>query len=161
MTVARELRKAMAARAITSKHLAVVLGVAPTTISGWRNGVIPRLTASARLADSLDWPGIADAVREARTSPCPVCGRLAVHGSGVGRYCSRRCQNTANNRNRRAVAGKPGVLAQARLKVFEGAIDELCRRWCEPAGLCRDASCPIQSAGLSPLPLAKAWERVA
>jgi hypothetical protein len=48
------------------------------------------------------------------------------------------------------------VLAQRRLKIHERAIDQLCRRWCEPeTGVCRDATCPIQREGLSPLPLSE------
>lgn len=161
MTVATELRRAMSDRGVNGKQLAAIVGVRATTVSGWLHGQVPLLRHSQAIADALCCPRLADVIREARTTPCPVCGRLRVHGSNMGRYCGRRCQHTAEQRRRRDVRGRQDVLAQHRLKVFGDAIDELCRRWCEPAGLCRDATCPVQAAGLSPLPLATGRRRVA
>ena len=149
------LRRTLRARGLRSKDLAVMVGVSVTTVSAWLHGQVPLLPNSVLIADALDAPLLAAIVRELRTSPCAVCGRRRVHGSNAGRYCGRRCQHADEGRRRRAISGKPGVLAQHRLKVVDEAIDRLCRRWCEPEGLCRDASCPIQAAGLSPLPLDK------
>jgi hypothetical protein len=148
-----ELRRVLRARGMRDKDLATALGVSPATVSSWLHGHVPLLPNSVRIADLLDAPQLAAIVRELRTSPCRVCGRMRVHGSNAGRYCGRRCQHADEGRRRREIAGKPGVLAQHRLRVVNEAIDELCRRWCEPEGLCRDATCPIQAAGLSPLPL--------
>lgn len=155
MSIAAVVRSAMERQGMTQRALAAELGVADSTIAGWRTGSVPLLRYSQPLADILDCPNLVRLIREARTSPCPVCGRLAVHGSNVGKYCGRRCQHTGAARQARARQGKAGVLAQHRVKAYDAAIDELCRRWCEPGGLCRDASCPVQKAGLSPLPLAR------
>ena len=156
LLLASTLRTAMTRRGVIQRSLAARLGVGDSTVAGWLTGAVPSLRYSRPLAEALDWPSLADLVREARTTPCPVCGRLKVHGSNVGRYCGDRCRNVANARRQRDIEGKPGVLAQHRVKVYDEAVDELCRRWCEPEGLCRDGTCPIQKAGLSPLPLAKA-----
>jgi DNA-binding XRE family transcriptional regulator len=156
--VSTAISQAMTKRGLAVKDVAAQLHVTTGTVVGWRNGSNrPRIRYASAIADLLDWPSIATLVREAWTTPCLLCGRARVHGSNAGRYCGRRCQNTAGNRRRMDRQGKPGVLAQARLKVHEQAIDELCRKWCEPGGHCRDATCPIQAAGLSPLPLLKRW----
>lgn len=156
MTIAAAVNAAMAARGVTARELAAAVGVSATTVSDWRTGrSVPLLRNAGPLADALCEPRIADLVARARTTPCPVCGRLRVQGSNAGRYCSRRCRAVASSRRGRGSRGRDGVLAQHRLRVFGEAIDELCRRWCEPGGLCRDATCPIQKAGLSPLPLAR------
>lgn len=155
-TLSRAIVAAMAARSVTSRELAAAVGVGVTTVSDWRTGhSVPLLRNAGPLADALCEPRIAVLVARARTTPCPVCGRLRVHGSNVGRYCGLRCRSVASSRRGRGNRGKDGVLAQHRLRVFGEAIDELCRRWCEPGGLCRDATCPVQARGLSPLPLAR------
>lgn len=159
--LAAEVRDAMTARGISRRRLAAILDVSTSTVNGWLLGRLPTLRLSTALAEALDRPNIVVLVREARTSACLICGRLRVHGSNAGRYCSKRCSETAHARKVRETDGKPGVLAQARVKIYDAAVDELCRVWCEPGGLCRDSTCPIQAAGLSPLPLADLRVRLA
>jgi hypothetical protein len=156
-TIRQTIRQAMTKRGVTARQLAAEMGLPVSTVYGWRSGdhrPLPRHAAT--LADLLDWPSLAKLIRDAWTTPCPVCGKARVHGSNAGRYCGRKCQHVAGTRRRRGVAGKPGVLAQHRVKAYERAVDDLCRRWCEPeTGVCRDSTCPIQRAGLSPLSLSK------
>lgn len=156
------LRQAMRVRAVRQIDLQHDLGVGRTTVYCWRAGMtMPRLDMAGRLADRLDWPSIIERVLEERARPCVVCGVVRVHDALQGRYCSRRCQTGDHTRRGRGHTMNPARLAQSRLPMYVDAVDELCRKWCEPEGQCRDATCPVQKHGLSPLPLAPAARRTA
>lgn len=69
------------------------------------------------------------------------------------RYCSTDCQRFHSK-----LAGASRDLSRSvverRANRYATAIASMCAA-CEPAGLCRTASCPLQVAGVSPFPLAK------
>lgn len=155
------LRRAMTRRAMTGVTLGSMTGISAPDISEARHGgSLPSLPRAGLLADALDWPGLVELMVELRTSACTVCGATFVDGTNALRqlYCTPACGITIQNRKRRDSRGDAGILERNRLATLQQAVAAYCRG-CEPAGLCRDAECPLRP--VSPLPLADRRVRVA
>lgn len=171
----RELMRAIAARGIGKNELWRSTGIGRTALDNYRTGSsLPKTEAAATLAASLDWPKLLEIVETARTRSCRRCGRAFRNDGGnmgAKRYCSVSCREIATQekqastrirqagqtddgrRRYQAVALlRSGIrIAEERTAELQAAVDAMCGE-CEPAGVCREAMCPLRAC--SPLPLA-------
>jgi DNA-binding XRE family transcriptional regulator len=128
------------------------IGEQRKTLDHWVHGRnLPTLETANRVAESLDRPSLAKLALEIRTKACPTCARVFVASGRQWNavYCSQRCIKAMAARRRRATDDAKDNIARIRLKAYMDAIEKHCRS-CEPEGICRDAECAIQAAGLSP-----------
>ena len=163
-----QLRAAMRRRRMTTQRLADQTGVSYDAIARWRGGSVacPSLPHALAVSEALMWPSLARIVTEARTKTCDVCGHTFVdgHRQNTRRRCSQKCNRAASWRLQAGYRVERGELtnrmARSRLRIYADTVDAFCRS-CEPGGMCLTADCPIQVAGLSPLPLVRLVESVA
>jgi len=153
----RLLDREMTKRGLSNVALASLSGIQRERIWRWRTGFrLPLLENASILAEVLSCHAILTMVVAIRSKDCATCGTGFVDGSScmTAKYCGNRCRLAAEARRQRATRGSLGVFAHARLDIYKKTIAKFCQE-CEPEGLCRDAVCPIQAAGISPLPLVK------
>lgn len=165
---AAAVRFAMTRRRLTQKDIAAMAGVSRGTVSTWlARKYIPSPEVVARLAQGLDAPYLAEAATNERRRTCDLCGRTfeALNRRSVARFCSDGCRIRWWHVKRAEETHEARLdhLVLLRNMVEEmtvqrdrtaAALDDHCRA-CEPDGVCRDAACAIQAAGISPLPLAR------
>lgn len=108
-----ELRKAMVKRQVGQHRLAAAAGVASSAVANWKaGGNLPTLGTAIRLTESLDWPRLAEIVRDARRSACIQCGRTFLNEGGRPKlYCSAECRETGARRREGKVAGRRDAIA--------------------------------------------------
>lgn len=94
-----EFRKAMETRGISLKAVERASGISHTNLWTFKSGNnLPRLETALRMAEALEWPKLADLIREARSAVCarPRCGRTFFNeGGSPKRYCSQDCLRLA------------------------------------------------------------------
>jgi len=94
-----ELDRAMRARGVGRTRLSRMCSISHTLVAQYRLGTtLPHLEVATSLAGALDWPPLADIVRDARAGRCALdmCGRPFINnGGGVKRFCSARCREIA------------------------------------------------------------------
>lgn len=156
----QQLRVAMAFRGLKRQTLARLTGVSRTSIALYLQGNnMPRLETSERLAEALDWPGLAELMARSRTYRCLVCPRVFVNdGMGPRRYCSDSCRDVAQKLRVGTPTRQRADRAERALHLHAGAVAAFCAS-CEPAGLCRTPECELRA--VSPLPLALPKQRAA
>lgn len=155
----RILDAEMTRRGMSNPELDTLLGCCHGRAWNWRNGNhLPTLENARRIADLLNNEYLFKSVMATRTKTCEIegCGATFVDASRRtnGRYCSGRCRLLADIRMRRRSKGQAVRFANSRLATYTAAIRTFCKE-CEPDGYCRDASCAIQAAGISPLRLSR------
>jgi hypothetical protein len=151
-----ELRRALAARKQTHRGFADRAGIGRSRLENWMAGTsLPSTELAERLADELLWPRLADLARQARTHACDACGTaFVVETPSPQRYCSTDCRRFQNAKR---VPGRRDLtrsVLERRVTRYRAAVVAMCAA-CEPSGVCRTASCPLQVAGVSPHPLAR------
>ena len=162
------LAREMAAQKLRAADVAKITGVPAPTIANWLKGnSLPTPASAHRVADDLLAPALAALCDRLRPGTCADCGRAFLDASrrAIKTHCSTRCWNRQRWRRVRAQreADKPAkeAVTHKRLALYMDVANRMCRQWCAPGGLCPDATCPIQAAGLSPLPLAHDALRIA
>jgi hypothetical protein len=157
--VAAELQRALTTRGTSAYAAAKATGLGVSTVHGILRGKTPRYTTAVKLAEHLHWERLATLALTERMRTCPTCGMEFMSAyEKVATYCSRRCRMTARQRRLREHGARQAVIVNHRLAEYRAAIAAHCRG-CEPFGLCRDAACEIQKAGLSPFPLVEIERR--
>lgn len=151
-----ELRRALAERHRTHRAFAAEAGIGRSRLENWIAGTsLPPLELAERLADMLVWPRLADLAQAARTRECDACSRaFVVETPSPQRYCSTDCRRFQNGKR---VPGRRDLtrsVLERRVTRYNAAVAAMCAA-CEPSGLCRTASCPLQVAGVSPATLAR------
>lgn len=101
-----ELRKAMVKRQVGQRRVAEFAQVASSAVSNWKaGGNLPTLAVAIRVAETLDWPKLAEIVRDARRAECRQCGRSFLNEGGAPKlYCSSECRD-------QVAKGRAGVLS--------------------------------------------------
>lgn len=159
---AYELREAVSKRGVLLQDLADEVEISRSAMSKLYNGhTVPRYHTAERLAQVLEWPNLIGGINKIRGVRCETCNRETVSlGTRPRKYCSARCAGTA--RSKRLSAGKyeNSFLHRLRLEEYQEAIAAFCKG-CEPEGICRDNTCPIQAGGISPLPFIPLLRRTA
>lgn len=155
----RILDAEMTRRGMGNPELERLVGATNGRAWNWRNGNhLPTLENARRLADVLGNEYLYRSVMATRTKTCLIegCGATFVDASRRtnGRYCSSRCRLLADARMRRRTQGQAVRFANSRLATYTRTIAAFCRE-CEPEGTCRDSTCVIQAAGISPLRLSR------
>ena len=158
------LRRHMERRGLRPVDVARTCGVPQPTVANWLHGrSLPQPAMAHHVAEELDLPSLATLCDRLRGGTCGDCGRSFIDAGRHMRklYCSWRCYN--RQRWRRLTAARPerAAVTSKRLSLYMSTTHLACTVWCSPDGLCPDATCPIQAAGLSPLPLARDARRVA
>lgn len=152
-TFAAELRRAMDARGVLVKELARQVGIRPEALSRIRFGHSkPTHACAVALADALSWEPLTVISEKMHRGTCIVCGRYFIDPTTNGnrRYCSKRCQTTANIRHARNRQANRLHLEARRWREATQIIARFCEG-CEPADrLCRDSTCALRP--LSPFP---------
>lgn len=151
-----ELRRAVKARGSSQRRLAAELGLNRGRIANWAAGTAsPTVEMAERMADALMWPRLTDLARAGRTLTCVPCGRTFVaEGKGPQRYCSLDCKRFQGSKRVPGRRDLTRAVLERRVNRYSEAVAAMCAG-CEPSGLCRTAECPLQIAGVSPLPLAR------
>lgn len=164
-----EVKRAISTRKVTNIWLAEQMDMNKATISNIRMGkAVPSATACARLADVLNWPGLVTLSTQLRTKHCSNCGQEFVDSTNDLKrmYCNRSCHHTSASRQRRESThheqGWKVVMAERKVKKLRAAIAAHCAECSLGSGICHDASCHLQRAGVSPIPLERGeqWEKV-
>lgn len=150
-----ELRKAVGARGYSQRRLAADIGISRSRIGNWACGdSLPSVETASRIADLLMWPSLVDLARAGREKTCDACGRVfTVETPSPQRYCSTDCRRF-KAKSREARRDLTRAVLERRANRYRDAVAAMCAG-CEPSGLCRTAECPLQVAGVSPLPIAK------
>lgn len=150
-----ELRRALLARGKTQRGFAAESGFSRSRLANWVTGAsMPSVETADRVADLLTWPQLVGLSRAAREVTCDNCARVFVVESPTPRrYCSLDCQRfraakTAGDKD------LSRIVMERRLRRYMAAVNDMCAA-CEPSGVCRTSGCPLQVAGVSPLPIAR------
>lgn len=153
------LARELARQGVTQLALAQGIYAQHQTVSNWVRGkTLPMHESAVLVGQFLDAPGLVRLSAELHTRSCAYCGTDFIYGGRQERvkYCSVRCasrghkpSDVAYSESRRYARAK---LNAERVKLYRETVDTFCRE-CEPEGLCRTPRCPIQVAGLSPLPV--------
>jgi len=156
---ARILDAEMTKRDMSNPELDRLMGVPTGRAWNWRNGnCLPTIANARAVADLLENEHLFRSVMATRSKKCEVadCDTTFVDLSRRvnGRYCGGRCRRAADARRRRVSKGDRERFANTRLARYREAIAAFCRA-CEPEGECRDSTCAIQAAGVSPLRLSQ------
>lgn len=144
------MQRAMTTQSMTSVALARELGINRSRVANRKTGYcLPSVAMAERMADILCEPAIARLAADARRRPCDNCGRdfIAAEHSPA-RYCSIACRRNMVKQ----VEGRRDLsraVLQRRVLVLDRAVEAMCRE-CEPSGLCRTPTCPLQLEGVSP-----------
>lgn len=151
-----ELRRALAARDVSQRRFAADAGINRGRMANWIAGTsLPSLETAEAIADRLMWPKLADLARAGRERVCDACARpFVVETPSPQRYCSIECRRFQNGKR---VPGRRDLtrsVLERKVSRYSAAVAAMCAG-CEPSGICRTAECPIQLAGLSPLPLSR------
>jgi len=148
------LRRLLRQRRMTHQQLASRLHVRHQTVSEWARGIRhPMVHHAPILADALDSPALGYLVRQAARRTCQLCGAAMYQANkGAPRlWCGPQCKAAANDRRQRGATVLDSHLTRNRLQLHQAAVEAMCLA-CEPDGVCRDAACPLQVPGVSPLP---------
>lgn len=150
----RELRTALSERGHTARGFSREHGVSRSRLVNWMAGEsLPPVETASRIADILMWPRLADLARKGRERACDDCGRVfTVETPTPQRYCSTECKR----QHAKVAAGSRDLtraVLERRVVRYQSAVAAMCAA-CEPQGVCRTPSCPIQEAGVSPARLA-------
>lgn len=151
-----EFRRALAAREKSIRGFSSESGLNRGRMANWLAGTsLPSVETAEALADMLMWPRLADLARAGRERVCDACGKsFIVETPSPQRYCSIECRRFQNGKR---VPGRRDLtrsVLERRVNRYSAAVAAMCAG-CEPSGICQTAECPIQLAGLSPLPLAR------
>lgn len=127
---AAELRRAMAARKVSTKRLAEAIGTGTSAVALYRAGDnLPRTDTAARLAEALDWPKLVGIARAGRALACGRCGRTFVNeGGGPKIYCSAECREVATMLRSRPATGGLYDTVMSELGRVHGTTQPVSRR---------------------------------
>lgn len=108
-----ELRKAMVKRQVGQHRVAEFAHVASSAVANWKaGGNLPTLATAIRLAETLDWPKLAEIARDARRSECQQCHRTFLNEGGqLKLFCSAECREEAARRRAGKLAGRRDAIA--------------------------------------------------
>jgi len=161
----RLLREEKTRRGMTWKTMSEGTGLSAAHLKRLAAGQGLASTESAeRLAEFFVIPAFNNLIARIRTKKCIRCGvtfRTSSHGNKQV-YCNGRCENRAQYEKARGVQQRALITELHDLRELTDrqsmAIAAFCAS-CEPGGRCHDASCHIQEAGISPLPLSRCIQR--
>ena len=138
-------------------------GIKAETLAHWRHGrSLAAIDSGLAVSDFLDSLKLRALIMHLRTDTCArkECGREFINNQrnwAGQRFCGPRCRSVAFGSKREPARERKRAQRFKRngrlLAIYQGAISETCRDWCVNDGLCPDATCPIQVAELSPLPV--------
>lgn len=115
----------MVKREVGQRRVAEFAQVASSAVANWKTGGnLPTLAVAIRLSETLDWPKLAEIVRDARRAQCQQCGRVFLNEGGAPKlYCSGSCRDEAARRREGKVAGRRDAIAILRGELFRvGAV---------------------------------------
>jgi len=158
----RALDVEMSRAGMTAIAVAREVGCDPGSVRAYRRRQrMPRYQTAIAIADLLMAPPLAALAAQLLTKRCDVCERPFVDNTNtkVKRRCSKACASTAESWLAQGRRSDRHALNSKRLNLYTETVDRVCREWCPNDGICPDPSCPIQVAGLSPLPVVSQGER--
>jgi transcriptional regulator with XRE-family HTH domain len=149
----QELKRAMKARGVGQRTIAMATGMSRNAIHNWRDGRnLPRIESCRKIAEALDWTRLAALGEELRRKTCAIDGVAFLDDSGSDNrvYCSPSCQRVAEKRRIGSTIDKRAAVAERRLGLAQRAVAAYCAG-CEPSGRCVTPECELRP--VSPLPL--------
>lgn len=151
-----ELRLALKTRDQTQRGLCAGTSISRSRLANWVTGTsLPSVETAEHLADLLMWPRLAVLCRKARTRACDSCGRtFAVESPSPQRYCSLECRRFHAKVVDAGGRDYTRAVLERRTRRYRDAVAAMCAG-CEPSGICRTPSCPLQVGGVSPFAIAK------
>ena len=148
-----ELERAMKARGVGRRAVAVAVHASDTSVMYWRTGrMLPRSATAEKLAEALAWPRLAALAAELRRKRCLVCGVEFVDDSGSNNrfYCSLSCRSVRGKAMVGTDRRQRAAMAERRLTAHQRAVAAYCAG-CEPSGRCTTPECELRL--VSPVPL--------
>lgn len=160
---ARLLLELMQRDGVGSTIVGRACGKDPSSVNAWLSGkCLPMdITVGEDLAAFFHHAGLISALVADKSRRCASCRRQFQQHLKRGKYCSKRCMVRDKSRRHRAtVAARELTIITHERDRLRDAVEANCFS-CEPDRICRDRSCPIQVAGVSPYPLISIQRRQA
>ena len=167
ITFSGELRRAMSTRGLSEREVERRIGLSYSLVGRYSRGLaLPSMDSALRLADVLDWPGLADIMLRHRSHVCEGCGITFVdngHGGQKRRFCTHACnQRTHRRRAAQVREAKELLVTRREVERFRDTLRAWCMDCTAGEGLCRDDGCAWRGLSVLPyIPLSAITKRTA